>query len=132
MKQMSKRELLDVIYKRKRFNKIHLETECSKDYDYWSGYIKGLSEAEMLIKKLDKIDKVVIPKHIHEVIESEKSFGATMPSIIYGLYEAGEDNSNIKTLRQWIWGEFDCPVYKKSDSNINKFVKAWIEGYEVE
>lgn len=69
-----------------------------------------------LISELDEPKKVVVPQFVADYIEFKKSYGFH----VYGAMRVIEDHYD-KRVPEWFY-----------EKNIETFIRAWIDGYEVE
>lgn len=83
------------------------------------GHIYSYQGAKNLIQeyeKLNKPEKVTIPRFVAEIIEYYKGQNAT-------LYDALREKNFNKQYNEWLMNEEDA---------YNKVARAWLDGYEVE
>lgn len=100
---MNKKELIEAV--------IELPVDCSGSRPK----IDKLTTLE-LIKLLDEPEKVVIPKFVADYIEFQKKNNFH----VYGAMRVIEDHYD-KNVPEWFY-----------EKNIETFVRAWLDGYEVE
>ena len=88
------------------------EIKKASESFYACDYIK-IKVAESIISKIHEQQKVVIPKFVAEWIEELK-----------------KSHSNLA----WVWQVYpnEPKIKKWLDSNTEKFMRAWLDGYEVE
>ena len=100
---MNKKELIESIS--------HLPSDCSRPRPM----IDKLTALE-LIKLLDEPQKVTIPQFVADYIDFKKTYDFH----VYGAMRVIEDH-NDKRVQEWFY-----------EGNIETFVRAWLDGYEVE
>ena len=88
------------------------EIKKESEIFYACDYIKT-KVAESIISKIHEPQKVVVPKFVAEWIEELK-----------------KSHSNLA----WVWQVYpnEPKIKKWLDSNTEKFMRAWLDGYEVE
>lgn len=95
-----------------------IERIANLDRVYGEKYYVALEDVLDLVKQLDEPQKVTIPQFVAEVIEGAK-----------------EESPELEDLFRYIWfneiaEEFTEWYGKKSNRDL--FVRAWLDGYEVE
>ena len=84
---------------------------------YIAGY--GVARKEILddLKQLDEPKKVVVPKFVAKKIES---YGSALEMLANEYFDQSSEEVDSDELACWI------------DGNVDLFLKAWLNGYEVE
>lgn len=100
------------------------EFKCNSHIsDFYKGKIEGLSEAKKLleeVKKLDELQKPVVPKFVAEWFEDNKD---DLDNAIFGYLVFWEERDTDSVLYQW---------FAKSENNPIETLIRMKDGYEVE
>lgn len=87
-----------------------------EDMPYVSISQMGKKSFINMIEKLDEPQKVTIPQFVADYIDFKKTYDFH----VYGAMRVIEDH-NDKRVQEWFY-----------EGNIETFVRAWLDGYEVE
>lgn len=91
--------------------------EVGEISQWHSGYKKGLYDALVLTRKLEEPEKPIIPQFVADFIKKQKKNETSILQFGYGYF-----GKNIP----------DPMVYEWIDRNEDEFIKACLNGYEVE
>ncbi|EGO2631665.1 DUF1642 domain-containing protein [Enterococcus faecalis] len=112
---MNKQELIEEIKKDRELIKRYAENE---NYSaFYNGMETAYSAAIGLAKRLDESKKVVVPKFVAKKIES---YGSALEMLANEYFDQSFEEVDSDELACWI------------DGNVDLFLKAWLNGYEVE
>ncbi|WP_270659654.1 DUF1642 domain-containing protein [Enterococcus thailandicus] len=115
---MNKQELIEILEELKESAKRNIETDNL--VGYWQGKAETYDNAIGLAQQLDKPQKPVVPRSVGSLIEFYREKGVTLKHILNCFNEwADTDNEHTDEVN-WIV------------SNPETFMRAWLDGYEVE
>lgn len=90
---------------------------------YVAGMLDGYNHASMLIDHLDEPEKPVIPQFVADYIEQSKKDNDSINQVF-----AFMDDKEDKDLWHWLFPS----MYEEKRANQEVFMRAWLDGYEVE
>ena len=115
---MNKQELIKTLEELKYHAKHSIEID--KYESYWQGKTEAYVNAIGLVQQLDEQQKPVVPRSVGSLIEFYREKGVTLKHILNCFKEwADTDNEHTDEVN-WIV------------SNPETFMRAWLDGYEVE
>lgn len=97
---------------------------CGAEPETWDrGWDDAIGEVIGIAEELDEPEKVVIPKFVAEYIEQSKKDNDSINQVF-----AFMDDKEDKDLWHWLFPS----MYEEKRANQEVFMRAWLDGYEVE